>query len=51
MGTMSGPIGITQVDQTTIGSGKVGPITHKLAELYTAAMSDENNLFDIFAES
>mmetsp|Transcript_48927 Transcript_48927/g.72721 ORF Transcript_48927/g.72721 Transcript_48927/m.72721 type:complete len:316 (-) Transcript_48927:61-1008(-) len=49
MGTMSGPIGITQVDGKTIGCGTVGPLTIRLKDLYGKAMLDEKHLFDIFA--
>merc|ERR1712107_628080 len=49
MGTMSGPISIIEVDGKCIGDGEIGPITTKLKSLYTDAMLDENNLFDIFS--
>lgn len=50
MGTMSGPIAITHVDDKIIGSGEIGPMTTKLKALYNEAMVDEKNLFDIFKE-
>jgi branched-chain amino acid aminotransferase len=50
MGTMSGPISITHVDGKVIGNGEIGPVTTQLKELYNQAMTDEENLFDIFAE-
>ena len=53
MGTMSGPIAITHVDGKPIGGGlvgEIGPITKRLKELYNEAMTQEENLFDIFAE-
>jgi branched-chain amino acid aminotransferase len=50
MGTMSGPIAITHVDEKPIGSGEIGKMTMQLKSLYTEAMTSEKNLFDIFAE-
>lgn len=50
MGTMSGPIAITHVDDKAIGKGDIGPMTTRLKKLYTEAMMDEQNLSDIFAE-
>jgi branched-chain amino acid aminotransferase len=50
MGTMSGPIAITHVDDKSIGSGEIGPVTKRLKVLYNEAMIKEENLFDIFAE-
>jgi branched-chain amino acid aminotransferase len=50
MGTMSGPIAITHVDGKVIGNGEIGPVTTRLKALYNEAMTDEKNLFDIFAE-
>jgi len=49
MGTMSGPIGITQVDDKVIGNGEVGPVTTRLKKLYMDSMNDESNLYDIFS--
>lgn len=49
MGTMSGPIAITKVDDKPIGNGEVGPYTTKLKELYARALTAEENLFDIFS--
>jgi branched-chain amino acid aminotransferase len=40
LGTMSGPIGVTQLDGTPVGSGAVGPVTRQLYDLYSAAMVD-----------
>lgn len=50
MGTMSGPIAITHVDDQRIGNGEIGPVTATLKRLYVEAMTDEKNLFDIFKE-
>ena len=52
MGTMSGPIAITHIDNQPIGgtTGDIGPVTKRLKELYSQAMVQEKNLFDIFAE-
>jgi branched-chain amino acid aminotransferase len=51
MGTMSGPIAITHVDDKPIGgTGELGPLTKRLKSLYMEAMTKEENLFDIFAE-
>ena len=49
MGTMSGPIAITHIDNQPIGgtTGDIGPVTKRLKELYTQAMVQEKNLFDI----
>lgn len=50
MGTMSGPVAITHVDDKPIGSGGIGPVTTRLKGLYVEAMTQEENLFDVFAE-
>lgn len=50
LGTMSGPIAITHVDDRPIGSGGIGPVTARLKGLYVEAMTREENLFDVFAE-
>ena len=50
MGTMSGPISITHVDDKPIGNGELGSLTKRLKSLYVEAMTKEENLFDIFAE-
>jgi len=48
MGTMSGPIAITEIDGKSIANGEIGPVTTKLKLLYNEAMTKEENLFDIF---
>ena len=50
MGTMSGPIAITHVDDRPIGTGDIGPVITHLKRLYVEAMEDEKNLYDIFQE-
>ena len=50
MGTMSGPIAITHVDDRPIGTGDIGPVTTTLKRLYVQSMKDEKNLYDIFKE-
>lgn len=50
LGTMSGPFGLTVIDGKTIGNGEVGPVTRRLKDLYCAAMDNDKNLYDIFAE-
>jgi len=44
LGTMSGPIAITHVDDKTIGTGELGPLTTRLKALYVEAMTKEENL-------
>eukprot|EP00040_Diaphanoeca_grandis_P022257 m.119281 g.119281 ORF g.119281 m.119281 type:complete len:317 (-) comp28721_c0_seq1:389-1339(-) len=51
LGTMSGPIAITHVDDKPIGTAEIGPLTTRLKELYTHALVDEKNLFDFFPET
>ncbi|MBI1375229.1 MAG: aminotransferase IV [Phycisphaera sp.] len=40
MGTMSGPIAVTTLDDHPVANGDIGPITQKLYDLYHAAMLD-----------
>lgn len=40
MGTMSGPIAVTELDGRPVGDGVVGPVTKRLTDLYRAAMLD-----------
>mmetsp|Transcript_22866 Transcript_22866/g.25776 ORF Transcript_22866/g.25776 Transcript_22866/m.25776 type:complete len:312 (+) Transcript_22866:277-1212(+) len=49
MGTMSGPIGITHVDNKVIGDGQIGPVTENLQKLYRTATFDDKHLYDILA--
>jgi len=49
MGTMSGPIAITEVDGKKIGNGQIGEVTKRLSELYGVAMTKDENLTNIFA--
>ena len=47
MGTMSGPIGVTEMDGHPVADGTVGPVTRRLDELYRAAMLDPAQSFAI----
>lgn len=49
MGTMSGPIAITHVDDKPIGNAQFGQVTRELKVLYDKALYAEENLFDIYA--
>ena len=49
MGTMSGPVSVTELDGRPVGDGKIGPITRQLYDWYSAALLDERQSFAIFA--
>jgi len=40
MGTMSGPIPVTSLDNNPVADGNIGPVTQKLSDLYHQAMLD-----------
>ena len=49
MGTMSGPVAITQLDDRPVGNGQVGPLTKQICDLYAAALLDESQSYAILA--
>jgi len=48
LGTMSGPVGATHLDQQPVGSGLVGPITCALQAEYQAMLLDPQHSYPIF---
>ena len=48
MGTMSGPVGVTELDGKVIGNKQVGPVTRNLMDLYHEATLDPKHSFPIF---
>jgi branched-chain amino acid aminotransferase len=48
LGTMSGPVGATHLDQRPVGGGLVGPITRALQAEYQAMLLDPKQSFPIF---
>ena len=51
MGTMSGPVAVTELDGRQIGDGRIGPTTKRLCGLYQAAIHDPDQSFPILVES
>jgi len=49
MGTMSGPVAVTELDGRQVGDGKIGPTTRRLYELYRAATRDPDQSYPILA--
>jgi branched-chain amino acid aminotransferase len=49
MGTMSGPVAVTELDGRQVGDGKIGPVTSRLYELYRAATLDPDQSYPILA--
>ncbi len=47
MGTMSGPVAVTTLDGDPVGSGRIGPVTRRLYDLYAAATMDERQSYPI----
>jgi len=47
MGTMSGPVAVTELDGRQVGNGKIGPTTSRLYDLYRAATSDPDQSYPI----
>ncbi|MEK6236584.1 MAG: aminotransferase class IV, partial [Planctomycetales bacterium] len=48
LGTMSGPVAVTTLDNKPVGDGRIGPMTRKLYHLYAAALLDPDQSFPIF---
>ncbi len=40
LGTMSGPVAVTQLDGEPVGAGAIGPVTQRLSTLYQNALQD-----------
>lgn len=47
LGTMSGPVAVTRIDDRVVGDGQPGPITQRLYELYAGAIMDPAQGFRI----
>ena len=48
LGTMSGPVGAVSLDQKTVGSGVVGPVTQRLQHQYQQMLIDPHHGYPIF---
>ena len=48
LGTMSGPVGAVSLDQKTVGSGVVGPVTRRLQHQYQKMLIDPHHGYPIF---
>lgn len=48
LGTMSGPVGAVSLDQKTVGSGVVGPVTRRLQHQYQQMLIDPHHGYPIF---
>ena len=48
LGTMSGPVGAVSLDQKTVGSGLVGPVTRRLQHQYQQMLIDPHHGYPIF---
>ena len=48
LGTMSGPVGAVSLDQKTVGSGIVGPVTRRLQHQYQQMLIDPHHGYPIF---
>ena len=48
LGTMSGPVGAVSLDQKTVGSGVVGPVTQRLQHQYQQMLMDPHHGYPIF---
>lgn len=46
LGTMSGPVGVTELDGRPVGTGRIGPLTLRLSGLYQQALIDPAQGFD-----
>jgi branched-subunit amino acid aminotransferase/4-amino-4-deoxychorismate lyase len=49
MGTMSGPVAVTTLDDRPVGDGQIGLITKQLYDLYAAALTDEGQSYPILS--
>ena len=47
MGTMSGPVGAINLDGQPVGDGKVGQVTLRICDLYSQALVDPLQGFDL----
>ena len=47
LGTMSGPVGVIELDDRKVGDGTIGPITRQLSRLYEQALSDPKHGYDM----
>jgi branched-chain amino acid aminotransferase len=47
MGTMSGPVAVTELDGRPVGDGKIGPVTRGLYDLYGNAILDPDQSYPI----
>ena len=51
LGTMSGPVGAVSLDQKTVGSGVVGPVTQRLQHQYQQMLIDPHHGYPIFDDN
>lgn len=47
MGTMSGPVSVTELDDLPVGSGRIGPVSQHLSALYRQALLDPGQGYDM----